>query len=200
MSRNFNWKLNWFVIFTFLLPRSCSILPILVCSTVSHSVSHHNFLFHNCHQDTYFDFFSRNESGLTRFIYSLYKVNSSCRMYVFVLVSWSRMCVERRAITHDQPTKWQYSQWREKSWLIMESFFFVVSLIFLFHFLASVVIWCFWILMMIVNGNFLYVYIHSYFCCMLDQCREVEFEVVFRSCSETIIVCLDLEFWMRQTF
>lgn len=129
--QKFNWKLNGCVIYLlaskilFNLADSC-------CSTVSHSVSHHNFLFHNCHQDTYFDF-SRNESGLTRFIYSLYKVNSSCRMYVFVLVSWSRMCVERRAITHDQPTKWQYSQWREKvdwSW----NHFFVVSLIF-FHFL-----------------------------------------------------------------
>ena len=82
-----NWKLNGCVIYLlaskilFNLADSC-------CSTVSHSVSHHNFLFHNCHQDTYFDF-SRNESGLTRFIYSLYKVNSSCRMYVFVLVSWS---------------------------------------------------------------------------------------------------------------
>ena len=86
--QKFNWKLNGCVIYLlaskilFNLADSC-------CSTVSHSVSHHNFLFHNCHQDTYFDF-SRNESGLTRFIYSLYKVNSSCRMYVFVLVSWSR--------------------------------------------------------------------------------------------------------------
>ena len=85
--QKFNWKLNGCVIYLlaskilFNLADSC-------CSTVSHSVSHHNFLFHNCHQDTYFDF-SRNESGLTRFIYSLYKVNSSCRMYVFVLVSWS---------------------------------------------------------------------------------------------------------------
>lgn len=152
------------VLFIFLLPRSCSILPILVCSccsTVSHSVSHHNFLFHNCHQDTYFDF-SRNESGLTRFIYSLYKVNSSCRMYVFVLVSWSRMCVERRAITHDQPTKWQYSQWREKK-LTDHGIIFLLFHWFFFSFFASVFIWCFWILMMIVNGNFLYVYIHSYF-------------------------------------
>jgi len=152
------------VLFIFLLPRSCSILFNLAdscCSTVSHSVSHHNFLFHNCHQDTYFDF-SRNESGLTRFIYSLYKVNSSCRMYVFVLVSWSRMCVERRAITHDQPTKWQYSQWREKK-LTDHGIIFLLFHWFFFHFFASVFIWCFWILMMIVNGNFLYVYSHSYF-------------------------------------
>lgn len=158
--QKFNWKLNGCVIYLlaskilFNLADSC-------CSTVSHSVSHHNFLFHNCHQDTYFDF-SRNESGLTRFIYSLYKVNSSCRMYVFVLVSWSRMCVERRAITHDQPTKWQYSQWREKK-LTDHGIIFLLFHWFFFHFFASVFIWCFWILMMIVNGNFLYVYIHSYF-------------------------------------
>jgi len=130
--QKFNWKLNGCVIYLlaskilFNLADSC-------CSTVSHSVSHHNFLFHNCHQDTYFDF-SRNESGLTRFIYSLYKVNSSCRMYVFVLVSWSRMCVERRAITHDQPTKCNIHNEGKKSWLIMESFF-CCFIDFFFHFL-----------------------------------------------------------------